>query len=435
MVRFNLGVLGVAALLAAGLSVPASATPLSTAPTAGGVSPGIVKVSKDDEKKRLAAQQQAAKQREQALAAQLEGVNANIVEMAVALERTKSAIPMAQTRLKAAQDRKAAAEAEHAAIQSRLDIANAQKDRIASDIKAGEAIIAKSEVTIGQIARQRYRGGKLNDSLWSMLFDSSSIDELTRRAQAASTLTHSQNQIILEAQEATAANVNARARQEAVAERIGELEAKAAQAVSDAAAAQAEEQRHLQSIQDLQSQQLSQQQQLNSQRQSFQDQILREQQTQAQAVARIAQLNGQPATLPARNISGGIFGAPLSSLQVTSPYGYRIHPILGRRILHSGTDLAAGCGTPVFASQSGTVAFRGWDGTGGNSIYINHGRINGSMWQTAYRHLSAFNVSKGVSVSKGQVIGKVGSTGRSTGCHLHFEVWQNGRTINSMSVL
>lgn len=435
MVRFNLGVLGVAALLAAGLSVPASATPLSTAPTAGGVSPGIVKVSKDDEKKRLAAQQQAAKQREQALAAQLEGVNANIVEMAVALERTKSAIPMAQTRLKAAQDRKAAAEAEHAAIQSRLDIANAQKDRIASDIKAGEAIIAKSEVTIGQIARQRYRGGKLNDSLWSMLFDSSSIDELTRRAQAASTLTHSQNQIILEAQEATAANVNARARQEAVAERIGELEAKAAQAVSDAAAAQAEEQRHLQSIQDLQSQQLSQQQQLNSQRQSFQDQILREQQTQAQAAARIAQLNGQPATLPARNISGGIFGAPLSSLQVTSPYGYRIHPILGRRILHSGTDLAAGCGTPVFASQSGTVAFRGWDGTGGNSIYINHGRINGSMWQTAYRHLSAFNVSKGVSVSKGQVIGKVGSTGRSTGCHLHFEVWQNGRTINSMSVL
>lgn len=435
MVRFNLGVLGVAALLAAGLSVPASATPLSTAPTAGGVSPGIVKVSKDDEKKRLAAQQQAAKQREQALAAQLEGVNANIVEMAVALERTKSAIPMAQTRLKAAQDRKAAAEAEHAAIQSRLDIANAQKDRIASDIKAGEAIIAKSEVTIGQIARQRYRGGKLNDSLWSMLFDSSSIDELTRRAQAASTLTHSQNQIILEAQEATAANVNARARQEAVAERIGELEAKAAQAVSDAAAAQAEEQRHLQSIQDLQSQQLSQQQQLNSQRQSFQDQILREQQTQAQAAARIAQLNGQPATLPARNISGGIFGAPLSSLQVTSPYGYRIHPILGRRILHSGTDLAAGCGTPVFASQSGTVAFRGWDGTGGNSIYVNHGRINGSMWQTAYRHLSAFNVSKGVSVSKGQVIGKVGSTGRSTGCHLHFEVWQNGRTINSMSVL
>lgn len=435
MVRFNLGVLGVAALLAAGLSVPASATPLRTAPTAGGVWPGIVKVSKDDEKKRLAAQQKAAKQREQALAAQLEGVNASIVEMAVTLERTKSEIPMAQTRLKAAQDRKAAAEAEHAAIQSRLDIANAQKNRIASDIKAGEAVIAHSEVTIGQIARQRYRGGKLNDSLWSMLMDSSSIDELTRRAQAASTLTHSQNQVILEAQEATAANVNARARQEAVTERIGELEAKAAQAVSDAAAAQAEEQRHLQSIQDLQSQQLSQQRQLNSQRQAFQDQIQREQQTQAQAAARIAQLNGQAATLPARTISGGIFGAPLSSLQVTSPYGYRTHPILGRRIFHSGTDLAAGCGTPIFASQSGTVAFRGWDGTGGNSIYINHGRINGSAWQTAYRHLSAFNVSKGASVSKGQVIGKVGTTGRSTGCHLHFEVWQNGKTINSMGVL
>lgn len=435
MVRFNLGVLGVAALLAAGLSVPAYATPLRTAPTAGGVGTGIVKVSNDDEKKRLAAQQKAAKQREQVLAAKLEGVDANIVEMAVALERTRSAIPMAQTRLKAAQDRKAAAEAEHATIQSRLDIANAQKDRIAKDIKAGEAVIAQSEVTIGQIARQRYRGGKLNDSLWSMLFDSSSIDELTRRAQAASTLTHSQNQIILEAQEATAANVNARARQEAVTERIGELEAKAAQAVSDAAAAQAEEQRHLQSIQDLQSQQLSQQRQLNSQRQAFQDQIQREQQTQAQAAARIAQLNGQPATLPARTISGGIFGAPLSSLQVTSLYGYRSDPLIGVRLLHSGTDFAAGCGTPVFASQSGTVVFRGWDGAGGNSIYVTHGSINGSSWQTVYRHLSAFNVSNGAAVSKGQVIGMVGTTGWSTGCHLHFEVWQNGRTIDSLGVL
>lgn len=391
--------------------------------------------SKDEQRKKLEAMQAASKKKQQELAAQLEGVKSDLVELAVALEQTKAAIPVAQAELASAQDKLAAAEAEHAAIEGRLEIANVQKEKLSEQIKQGEETIANTEVTIGQMARMAYRGAMLDNSAFTLLLDSKSVDELTRRAQVAQATTQSQARAIERAQEANAANNNARARQEAVAVRIGELEVQAQQAVDAADQARAEQQRHLGDIENLKQQQVAQQGKLNGQRAEFEKQIAAEEATQAAAAARIAALNQKADSQPARSISGGIFGAPLTSLSVTSSYGYRVHPITGRRRLHAGTDLGMGCGAPIYAAQSGTVSFAGWDGTGGKSTYINHGTINGSKWQTVYRHQSQFKVSVGQAVSKGQVIGLVGSTGGSTGCHLHFEVWQNGGTINPMGVL
>ncbi|MFA7055940.1 MAG: M23 family metallopeptidase [Candidatus Cloacimonadales bacterium] len=118
---------------------------------------------------------------------------------------------------------------------------------------------------------------------------------------------------------------------------------------------------------------------------------------------------------------------PLNLMHITSPYGYRIHPILGRRIMHYGMDLRGSTGTPVYAVTSGTVIKAGNANDGyGNEIRIRHS--NGMV--TQYAHLSRIDIRNNNFVQKGQVIGKVGSTGRSTGPHLHFGVQMNGKWVN-----
>jgi len=113
---------------------------------------------------------------------------------------------------------------------------------------------------------------------------------------------------------------------------------------------------------------------------------------------------------------------------VISPYGYRVHPITGRVTKHDGLDLTSGCSTAIVAASSGTVEYVGWYGGYGNYVRINHG---GGV-STAYGHIvnGGFRASPGQRVSAGQLIALVGSTGNSTGCHLHYEVHINGATID-----
>lgn len=117
------------------------------------------------------------------------------------------------------------------------------------------------------------------------------------------------------------------------------------------------------------------------------------------------------------------------SQRITSPYGYRPHPISGVKKLHRGIDIGAGMGTNVLAADSGTVVTAGWNNSYGYYITINHG----SGLVTLYAHNSKLLVSKGDKVSKGQVIAKCGSTGNSTGPHIHFEVQVNGKLQNPMN--
>lgn len=114
---------------------------------------------------------------------------------------------------------------------------------------------------------------------------------------------------------------------------------------------------------------------------------------------------------------------------ISSGYGYRNHPIAGSRKFHKGIDIASGSGNPVLAADSGTVVKSYLSSSYGNYIVISHG--NGVL--TGYAHMSRRMVSVGDTVSAGQQIGKVGSTGNSTGPHLHFEVYVNGSTVNPMN--
>lgn len=121
---------------------------------------------------------------------------------------------------------------------------------------------------------------------------------------------------------------------------------------------------------------------------------------------------------------------PVSGARVSSGFGMRFHPILGYSRLHRGTDFAAPYGTPVYSVSDGTVAFAGRHGGNGNFIKLGHNQT----LSTSYSHLSRILVSPGQRVRQGQVIGYVGSTGLSTGPHLHFEVYRNGQPVNPMTV-
>ena len=114
--------------------------------------------------------------------------------------------------------------------------------------------------------------------------------------------------------------------------------------------------------------------------------------------------------------------------RITSSYGYRIHPILHTRRFHNGVDIAAGYGTTIKAADDGKVIFAGWKGAYGRAVIIDHG----SGWSTMYGHTSRIVVRRGQVVSRGQKIAEVGSTGWSTGPHLHWTVYRNGSTVNPL---
>lgn len=129
--------------------------------------------------------------------------------------------------------------------------------------------------------------------------------------------------------------------------------------------------------------------------------------------------------------SSGVLAVPVNAV-VTSEYGNRWHPKYGGWKLHAGRDWGAACGTPVYAAESGTIISAsppGATGGYGNQIVIDHGVRRGVSLATTYNHLESFAKTSG-SVSRGQVIGYVGTTGVSTGCHLHFETWENGTPVD-----
>ncbi len=132
--------------------------------------------------------------------------------------------------------------------------------------------------------------------------------------------------------------------------------------------------------------------------------------------------------------STGQFIKPIVAA-ITSTFGWRVHPIFHSRRFHSGIDFGAGRGTPIHAADGGTVIHAGWQGGYGKAVIINHGSSRGHNLSTLYGHMSRVAVRAGQHVSKGQVVGYVGSTGFSTGPHLHFEVRQNGKPVNPMGFL
>ncbi|MBE7323780.1 peptidoglycan DD-metalloendopeptidase family protein [Nocardioides sp. Y6] len=128
--------------------------------------------------------------------------------------------------------------------------------------------------------------------------------------------------------------------------------------------------------------------------------------------------------------SSGVLSSPVSGATMTSPYGYRRHPIYGYWGMHDGQDWAAGCGSPLYATASGRIASSYYSEVYGNRLVLDHGLLAGVGVASIYNHATHYTVGVGQRVRRGQIIGYVGSTGWSTGCHLHFTVMVNGKTVD-----
>ncbi len=133
-----------------------------------------------------------------------------------------------------------------------------------------------------------------------------------------------------------------------------------------------------------------------------------------------------------KSVQKALMKTPINGARLSSPFGMRKHPIDGFNKMHRGTDFAAPMGTPIMASGNGIVKKAGWCGGGGNCVVIKHN----TTYQTVYAHMSKFakGIRSGVRVRQGQTIGYVGSTGKSTGPHLHYEVIVNGKRVNSQKL-
>ena len=136
--------------------------------------------------------------------------------------------------------------------------------------------------------------------------------------------------------------------------------------------------------------------------------------------------------ISAKSVEKALMKTPINGARLSSPFGIRKHPILGFNKKHTGTDFAAPMNTPIMASGTGTIVKAGWCGGGGNCIKIKHN----STYSTVYAHLSKFGngIKSKTKVKQGQIIGYVGSTGLSTGPHLHYEVIVNGKKVNSQKL-
>ena len=133
-----------------------------------------------------------------------------------------------------------------------------------------------------------------------------------------------------------------------------------------------------------------------------------------------------------KSVKKALMKTPINGARLSSAFGMRKHPIDGYNKMHKGTDFAAPTGTPIMASGDGVIKKAGWCGGGGNCVKIKHN----STYETVYAHMSKFarGIKAGVRVKQGQTIGYVGSTGKSTGPHLHYEVIVNGKKVNSQKL-
>ncbi|MDR2453113.1 MAG: peptidoglycan DD-metalloendopeptidase family protein [Bifidobacteriaceae bacterium] len=413
----RLGRLAAAALAAAGLALAGAAAPSGAAK------------DKDQLEQERADNQRALEQ----LAVELEDTDAALRDTYLELEAAKAELPLAQAELEAAQADYAAALKAHDELVEALKRAQEQKAEVTAQLEQDVELARASELSLGALARDAMMGYAAGDSDLMVLLGASSIEQAARDLVAAEAAARTRQSVIVQAQQSAGANKNRKARLETVTAEIADLEAQAQAALDAADAAQqaAEQAKReldqlLAAMEELAGE-LARQKAAAEARQA--DLEADNKQIQAELDAILEQERQANNIPPATGgtpppPSAGFFGRPLASLRVASPFGWRVHPIYGTMRHHDGVDLSAGCGTPIYASAGGKVVFTGWAGGYGNRVVVSHGNVNGALMFSTYNHIvdGGILVANGAQVSQGQQIANVGTTGASTGCHLHFEI-------------
>lgn len=436
------------ALLACGLVLSAASVPAANAEekkAGAAASKDQLDKKKDEE----LVEQDAELQRK------VKDANVDLEQSSSQLRSAAAALSMAQSQLAAAQDKLAKTRGELAAakaldrqMQLELDAAIRRLDRAREDLDAGRVKIAQQERELGMIVVSNYQSGDPSLMGLSMVLTSQDPAELTgqlnsvqniidKEAVALARLEASKVLLTVQEQEFETAREEVAEQRRAAAknlERKKKLERRAeavTQQVSNLVSLRANAQR---AAEEARAADIATLQSLEDERERIAEVLAeRADQARAEAAAAAAAASGYGAGVS--NVkSNGFLDFPVPG-DITSPYGPRRHPIFGYRSLHDGIDFGGACGTPVYASANGVVLEEYFNKAYGNRIIIDHGLHKGVGVATIANHLSGYAVEVGDRVKRGQIIGFVGNSGWSTGCHLHFTVLVNGGHVDPMGWL
>ena len=330
-------------------------------------------------------------------------------------------------------------------IDQQINLLNTEIENINEQIRNYALLIAENQEELdaaesvyedlSEKNKERIRAmeeeGKL--SYWSVLFKASSFMDLIDRLNMIEEIQEADERRLEEL--AQAANAVAEARttleEEKASLETSRLELDEAQAVLDAKRAEADE--ILAALNAEHRELVAMYEEYEALEAALSAEIAKaekeytEQKKKEEEAARPPTSSGGSTSVP----SSGGWVTPCSYTVLTSAYGWRTHPITGKQSFHNGVDLANVQGTPIYAAKSGTVTVATYNGVYGYYVQINHG----DGFSSLYGHLTHYIVGVGQSVSAGQVIGYMGSTGWSTGPHLHFTIYYNGNTVNPMNYI
>lgn len=326
-----------------------------------------------------------------------------------------------------------AANARLQSIQTKQAEINAQIAQTQNEIVKMEAYLKTRQDVLNRRVRAIYMHGQLN--YLEVILGANSFSDFANRVELLKRVIRSDYNLILEIQKQKAAIEAKKAQLEEDKRQLDALAAEAEKTRQEIAKKKAEQQKVLDAAKSNKAAAAQMEQDLNAQLASVRN-LIQQRLAAAEAARQAAQ---QQAASDDEGGGGsddnyvqgtGAMGWPCSG-PITSPFGYRTHPILGTTIFHAGIDIGVDYGTPIHAADSGVVVYSGWISGYGNAVIIDHG---GGI-STLYGHNQSLAVSEGQSVSKGSVIAYAGSTGNSTGPHCHFEVDVNGSPVNPMGYL
>jgi len=332
-------------------------------------------------------------------------------------------------------------------MQAKLDAAIARLEQAREDLAAGRSKVADQQKELGQIVVSNYQTGDPSLMGLSMVLTSQDPTQLTGQLNSVQNVIDKESVVLdrLEAsralltvqeQEVETAKVEVAKERKAAAENLRRKQSLEQQAedaetqVSNMVDLRATAQKEADNARRADLEQLQGLQKERNRIEAILRRRAEEARRRALAAARRAGQSGPILSDTGPIHSNGFLDYPVEG-PVTSPFGWRIHPIYGYRSLHDGVDFGAGCGTPIHAAASGTVVEKYFQTAWGNRVIIDHGFHHGVGLATITNHMSGpAIVNVGEHVHRGQVVGYVGTTGWSTGCHLHYTVLQNGSPVN-----
>lgn len=387
-----------------------------------------------DEREKKEKEKKSVDQRLSEIRGDLNEVDSELADAYLKLAETELQIPEAQTRLDETRIAAEQARKEDERLAGRLKSAQDEERTLLGQVEEGNTQISRSNEEVSKASMQAYKGSGMPNPATVYLGAADPQDAVDRTMNYRLTL-QSQGAELSTLRDTQSVKVNAADRLTAVREEIADLKKKSADAVVERERAETEAANAKKSLDDLFTSQKSQTKTLEELKGKYKDSetalTSRSSELDADIQALIAKEKSSTTTsvaAPTGNAKAG-FVQPTGGSR-GSRFGWRFHPIFHTRKLHKGMDFAAACGTPARAITSGKVLSTSYNSRAGNKVIVAHGIYNGQLLTTSYHHLQGFAVSAGQTVTKGQTVGFVGSTGSSTGCHLHFETHLDGQAVN-----